>query len=856
MKQKLSFISILSFDWLATMLLTTILTIILSIGTQSSINAEELKRTFNAVPFTEVHLNDSFWAPRIEANRVVSVPHNIDWCENQTGRINNFRIAAGEKEGEFSGIYFDDSDVYKILEGFAYSLAAHPDADLKKVADSWIDLFEKSQEDDGYLMTYFKLVKPEEKWTNLASMHELYCAGHMAEAAVAYKRATGDDKFLNVNRRLIDLICKRYGNGEDQLKNVAGHEEIELALVKLYELTGERKYLEQAKFFVDCRGVAEGREKGLFGDYCQDHMPVREQSEIVGHAVRAMYLYSGATDVAGYYQDEALMNAMKRLWNNVVYRKMYLTGGIGSHASNEGFGEAFFLPNQTAYAETCAAIGLILWAHRMNLATGEAKYADVMEQAMYNGMLSGYGMNGDSYFYVNPLASKGNHHRQPFFGCACCPSNVIRVIASLPGYVYATEQSEERQKAGLEGDDVIVVNMFVQGKATIELADKIVEIEQKTNYPFDGKVKIIVKGKFKEGIDSDKASEDINVKIRIPGWVSKMSYPDEKKPEGIFFPISSTDKELQKGYANSQNFVNATNVECRAFEMPVVRMIANPNVKDDNGRVALKRGPLVYCFEQCDNDVPVDRIILPKDPEFKVEMRDNFISSENDNDATKNSPMRTVAVITCKDIKGRTLTAVPYYSWDNRAAGKMAVWVRQVGLNAETDSNWTGSDGEPILYKPLDESLLTDELPTIEQTAQFGASHQADAHSSFDGTDPNVQPKNSCDHDIPRATFWDHKGTAEWFEYDFFEPKTISKTTVYWFDDTGIGQCRVPKSWSIVYQEKEGGEWKEVETADAYSVEADKEITVQFKPVKATKIRLNVQLQENVSGGILKWNVQ
>ncbi len=789
------------------------------------LSSQELKREFNAVPFTQVRLTDSFWAPRIEVNRRISVPHNIDWCENQTGRINNFKIASGQMEGKFSGIYFDDSDVYKILEGFAYTLAAFPDKKLEATARQWIDYIAAVQEEDGYLMCYFKLVKPKEKWTNLASMHELYCAGHMAEAAVAWYRATGDDKFLKVNCRLMDLICKRYGLGAGQLINIAGHEEIELALVKLYELTGEKKYLEEAKFFIDHRGVAAGREKGLFGEYCQDNKPIREQSEIVGHAVRAMYLYAGATDIAGYYKDAELMAAMNRLWNNVTRRKMYITGGIGSHAKNEGFGEEFFLPNKSAYAETCAAIGLVLWAHRMNLATGDTQYADIMKQVMYNGMLSGYGFGGDSYFYVNPLESNGNHHRQPFFGCACCPSNVIRIIAAIPGYVYATSQSEQRKKAGLSGDDTIVVNMFVNSNATIELADGTVEISQKTDYPFEGKVEVTTTAKPKKG--KEKSKYYIVLDYTKPGEKSTVSSAvfEEKKPL------------------------------CLSYNEPmdVIRMAANPKVQDDNGRVAIMRGPLVYCFEQCDNTVPVNRIILAKDPQFKVEMRNNYISTDKDSTLTKNSPMRKVAVITCKDWQGKTLTAIPYYAWDNREAGKMNVWVYQEGLDSNLDREWTDSKGEPVLYKPLNTNLLTDQKPIITEQPSFSASFANDGNSTFDGSEPGIKPENSCDHKVPRATFWDHKGTAEWFEYEYSEPKVISQVSVYWFDDTGRGQCRVPQSWKLVYREKENGPWKEVETTDSYSVELNKEINVHIKPVKAQCLRLNIQLQKNFSGGILQW---
>ena len=810
---------------------------VVSAGALSAFAQDAPKQALREVPFTEVTLDDNFWAPRIEANRVVSVPHNIKWCETETGRINNFKIAGGLEKGDFSGIYFDDSDVYKIVEGFAYSLAAHPDPALQKKADEWIDYFGKAQQPDGYLMTYFIIGHQNERWANLASMHELYCAGHMAEAAVAYQRATGDDRFVKINRKLLDLICKRYGPNEGQLKNVAGHEEIELALVKMYQLTGDRKYLDEAKFFIDTRGVAEGREKGLFGEYCQDLIPVREQSEIVGHAVRAMYLYCGATDVAGYYKDDALMAAMRRIFTNLTRNKMYITGGIGSSRSNEGFEENFKLPNGDAYCETCAAIGMVFWSHRMNLATGEATFADYMERAAYNGFMSGYSLNGDKYFYVNPLESRGTHHREPFFGCACCPSNVIRALPSIPGYVYATAESSDN------GEDTIVVNMYATGKSTIELADKFVDVEQSTRYPYDGIVFIRTTVRMKD--ENAKATPFI-LKTRVPEWSG----------------LKGDDKGYQTRTIDPSK--DATSVIALDFPCDVVRMIANPKVQADNGRVALQRGPLVYCFEQTDNpDVRVDRIILAKDPEFKVETRKNFIQDGTTNDATRNAASRTVDVITCKDYQGRKLVAVPYCVWDNRAAGRMSVWVRQAGLDSGEDGaiaklDWTDADGAPILYRPLDASLLSDEAPTIANAeTEFSASNETDRLSTLDAENQSAKPANSGDQNSPRATWWSHKGTTEWFQYDYLKPKKVSSSTVYWFDDREIGGgCRVPASWKLQYFDDAAKKWVDVKTNDAYGVDMDKDIVVNFEEVTTSKVRLEAKLQENYSGGILRWVVK
>lgn len=799
---------------------------------------EAPKQALREVPFTDVKLSDDFWAPRIETNRLVSVPHNIKWCETETERINNFKVAGGLKDGHFGGIVYDDSDVYKIVEGFAYTLAAHPDPELKKKADEWIDYFRRAQQDDGYLMTYFIIDHPTEKWTNLAGMHELYTAGHMAEAAVAYKRSTGDDTFLKVNLALLDLICKRYGPNEGQLKNVPGHEELELALVKAYQLTGDRKYLDEAKFFIDIRGVAEGRETKLFGEYAQDHIPVREQTEIVGHAVRAMYLYSGATDVAGYFKDDELYAAMRRIYLNLTRNKMYITGGIGSSGSNEGFEGNFVLPNTTAYCETCAAIGMLFWTHRLNLATGKAEYVDVMERAAYNGFMSGYSLNGDGYFYVNPLASNGSAHREPFFSCACCPSNVTRALPSIPGYIYATAEST----AAVNGADTVVVNMYAAGKSTIELADKYVDIEQKTRYPFDGAVEITASVRMK---DENAAPTPFVLKTRVPEWSGLPADADGYAAQTI---IPSKDKP---------------SVATLNFPFEVKRMIANPNVEADAGRVALQRGPVVYCFEQVDNpDVRVDRILLAKDPEFRVETRENYIQDENTNDATRGAASRTVDVILCKDFKGRTLTAVPYCVWDNRAAGKMAVWVEQVGLETGENApvaalNWT--DGEsPILYQPLPAEILTDAIPeNSDPEFELVMSDECDPYTTFNGLNQSANPASSADLEVPRATWWPNKGTKEWLEYDFRDAKTLSSAAVYWYDDRSLnGGCAVPSEWKLLWFDESANEWVDVETTDAYGVELDRDNVVNFKEITTRRIRLEAQMQPELAGGVLRWEVK
>ncbi len=763
-------------------------------------------RRLSAVPFNDVKVQDAFWAPRLKTNREESIPHNLEWCE-KTGRISNFAKAGGLMEGNFEGIYFNDSDVHKVLEGAAYSLADHPDKKLEKIVDDVIAKMAAAQQPDGYLNSYYTLKEPDKKWTNLRVRHELYCAGHMFEAAVAHYRATGNRKYLDVAIKFADLIDKIFG--PDKRHDVPGHEEIELALVKLYELTGEERYFNLAKFFIDVRGDESKRPK-LYGKYCQDHVPVRKQDEIVGHAVRAMYLYSGVADVAGYTGDKELIDAMDRIWRSVALKKMYITGGIGVHGHGEGFSGPYALPNAAAYCETCASIGMALWNHRLNLMHADAKYADMVERAMYNGVLSGIGIDGTKYFYVNPLESSGRHHRQPFFGCACCPTNVVRFVASVPGYMYATSK------------DGIYVNLYATSTGEVLLGDRKVKLTQEANYPWDGKVKIKV--------EPDNPGE-FAIHVRFPDWCNGPAVSVAGKP--VEKPA------VKKGYAEiRRNWKSGDTIELN-LPMKVVRIEAHPNVKADAGRVALRRGPLVYCFEAVDNGGHVSDIMLAADPKFKTEHRNDLLGG--------------VTVIKCVDRSGRELTAVPYYAWDHREPGGMIVWVRQDGKSRKPDTN--GPSWKDKLYRPLDPSTLgpPTELTLLEMT-RATASHcyGSDAPSALKDEE---EPKNSCDHDIPRLTFWDHKGTKEWVQYTFPKPQKVSAVEVYWFDDERMKRhCRVPQSWKLLY--KDGDQWKEVADASSYGTELDKFNRVKFKPVETTALRMEVQLQPNFSGGILEWKVE
>ena len=774
----------------------------------AAVAAEQPHRRLTPVPFTDVKVADEFWAPRIETNRTKTVPHAFKECE-QTGRISNFAKAGGLEPGKFEGIYFNDSDVYKAIEGAAYSLSAHPDAELEKYLDGVIAKIASAQQKDGYLYSFYTVNKElDKRWTNTGAMHELYCAGHLFEGAVAHFRATGKRNFLDVAIRLADHIDSVFG--PDKRHDVPGHEEIELALVKLYEATGQERYLKLAKFFIDERGH-KGCGRKLQGQYSQDHMPVVEQSEPVGHAVRAMYLYCGTTDVAAYTEDKAYMAALDRLWASTATRKMHVTGGVGARHSGEAFGDDYELPNRTAYCETCAAIGNALWNHRMNLLTGDARYADLLERILYNGFLSGVSLDGTKFFYVNPLESPGNHHREAWFGCACCPVNVVRLVPSIPGYVYATDA------------DGIYVNLYMAGRATVKRDGGAVALRQETRYPWDGKVKLTVE---------PAKSGRFTLALRIPAWAQGETGTGDlyrmAAVQGAAGPAVSVNgkpaeaAERRGGYARVSREWQKGDVVELDLPMPVRRVYANPKVKDDAGRVALQRGPVVYCLEGADNGPALLHTYLPADASLQAEHRADLLGG--------------VTVLKGKGMTRREtgdlpadLVAVPYCAWDHRAAGPMAVWVAE----------------DPKIVRPL-------ARPTIASEGRASASYVGNG-DGLAAINDRIEPANSGDTGVPRFTWWDHRGTAEWVQYEFAKPAKISGVEVYWFDDTGRGQCRTPKSWRLLY--RAGGAWKPVEGAGDFGVAKDAFNKVAFPAVETDGLRIEVQLQPNVSGGILEWRV-
>ena len=621
------------------------------------------------VAFTEVQINDSFWLPRMETNRKVTIPFAFKKSE-ETGRIANFAKAGGLMPGKFEGRRYNDSDVFKIMEGAAYSLSLHRDAELEKYMDDLIAKVTAAQEEDGYLFTT-RTIDPEnpalgageERWSNLGSSHELYNVGHMYEAAVAYYQATGKRNLLDVALKNADFIASVFG--PDKRRGFPGHQEIEIGLAKLYRVTGDEKYLKLAKFFLDERRPE--RHKKMFSEssafsiydqdwYLQAHKPVIEQTEAVGHAVRATYMYSGMADVAALTGDEAYVKAIDTIWDNVVSRKLYVTGGIGSRHEGEAFGDDYELPNNTAYNESCAAIGNIFWNHRLFLLHGDAKYIDVLERMIYNGLLSGISFSGDLFFYPNPLESDGKYKfnqgeatRKPWFDCACCPVNFARFLPSFPGYVYA------------HTDDTLYVNLFVESNGTVKIGRNSVNVSQQTNYPWDGNVKITV--------EPEKETE-FALYIRLPGWARNEPVPSDlysfldPSEEKITLKVNSETLKLamEKGFARIRRRWKKGDVVELALPMPVQMVIANEKVKDALGKVALQRGPIVYCLEEADNKGGVLNRHLPDDLEFEVEFKPDLLEGIN---ILKSEPTA--------ELPG--LVAIPYYAWSHREIGEMIVWI-------------------------------------------------------------------------------------------------------------------------------------------------------------------------------------
>lgn len=644
-------------------IINTVLGSVATIGLVTlSAQAQLMVRRFEPVSFSQVTITDNFWKPKLDKVATATLQACITQTEQKTGRIRNFEKVARKQGEAHEGIYYDDSDVYKAIEAMAYSLKNHPDAAVQQKADEWIDKIAAAQELDGYLNTYYSLTGLDKRWTDM-ERHEDYCAGHLIEAAVAYYNTTGKRKLLDVAIRFADHIDDTF-----RVKNrpwVSGHQEIELALMRLYHLTKQDRYLKLADWFLDQRGHSYG--KGKIWDewknpkYCQDDVPVKQQKEITGHAVRAMYQYTGAADVASVTNDPGYLTAMTTVWEDVVHRNMYLTGGIGSSGHNEGFTDDFDLPNSSAYCETCASVGMVFWNQRMNLLTGESKYIDVLERSLYNGALDGLSLSGDRFFYGNPLSSAGSYGRSEWFGTACCPSNIARLVASLGDYVYGRSENG------------IWVNLFVASNTMFKFGKTDVPLQLDTNYPWDGRVKISVN-------PAKKVAYALH--IRIPGWADNVPVP------GKLYEFTNTSNskievllngkpatyQMQKGYAVIARTWQKGDVVEVKLPMDVRQVAARSDVKADQDRIALQRGPLVYCVEGVDNADKVWNLLVPAQPSFETkphQVLDEPVVAIQANLSVVEAAPDGLSIQT----KPQTVTAIPYYTWANRGKSTMQVWL-------------------------------------------------------------------------------------------------------------------------------------------------------------------------------------
>ncbi|MHC4603589.1 MAG: glycoside hydrolase family 127 protein [Planctomycetota bacterium] len=774
----------------------------------------KLKRDYNVkpVPFNKVRVKDNFWTPRLETSRKITIPYAFKKCE-ETGRIRNFEKAARLIQGKHEGIYFNDSDVYKIMEGAAYSLQVNPDTMMRLYLEKVIKIMAAAQWEDGYLFTFYSIPQrqPEKLWTNVPSIHEQYCVGHMYEGAVAHYLVTGSKAFLDIATKNADLICDVFAEGKRT--DPPGHQEIEIGLCKLYRVTGNEKYLDQAKFFLDQRGRKGNRgpkgNRGLYGKYSQDHKPVTEQTKAVGHSVRAAYLYTGMADVAALTGNMEYVKAIDTIWKDVVGTKLYITGGIGAAGGHEGFGNPYELPNMTADCETCASSANILWNHRMFLMHDDAKYIDVLERVLYNAALSGISMKGDRFFYPNPLESTGQHARSPWFGCACCPSNVARFIPSVPGYAYAHKNND------------VYVNLFISGEATIETVNNKVKLTQQTRYPWKGGVNI--------SIEPEK-SDTFTIYVRIPGWAQNRCVPSD-----LYKFLKNMNKEvtlkvngkrlslnIQRGFARIERKWQKGDTIGLNLPMPVRRVIAHREVKADRDKVALQRGPIVFCLEWPDNDGKVSNLVIPDDAKLKTEYRPDLLNAVLVITGKAQVVKRTIDgdIVPAKE---KQFTAIPYYAWAHRGRDEMTVWPAR----------------RPQAARPEPADTLTYRSKT---TASF-------VHVSLDAIKDQILPASSSDSSALQLDFWPHKNTTEWLQFEWPEKHKISSVKIYWFDDTGRGACHLPKSWKVLYRDAEGN-FKPVVNNAPYPVKKDTFNKTAFKPVKTNCIKIEIVLQEKWSAGV------
>ena len=801
------------------------------------------------VPFTQVKVTPgTFWGQRLEASRNVTIPLAFSKCESE-GRYKNFENAAAHLKDPSKvfkvngvGYSFDDTDPYKTLEGAAYILQTYPDKKLEAYCDSVIEIIASAQEPDGYLYTA-RTQNPDNphhwagdrRWVKEEDLsHELYNLGHMVEGAVAYWQATGKRRFLDVARRYADCVIREVGPNPGQACVVPGHQIAEMALARLYLATGEKKYLDEAKFLLDYRGKTTIKH-----DYSQAHKPVVEQDEAVGHAVRAAYMYAGMADVAALTGDEDYIHAIDAIWQNIVTKKLYITGGIGATASGEAFGKNYELPNMSAYCETCAAIGNVYVNYRLFLLHGESKYYDVLERTLYNGLISGVSLDGGGFFYPNPLESMGQHQRQAWFGCACCPSNICRFIPSLPGYVYAVKGGKGGK--GASSSPAVYVNLYLDNSTTLSVDGKKVALTQKTTYPWDGDITLTV--------DKNSAGR-FAMKLRIPGWVQGKVVPSDlygytdNKRLNYTVTVNGTVVENTTAVANSKlstlnskltedgyltidrKWKKGDRVQLH-FDMEPRTVRAINRVAADRGMVSVERGPLVYCAEHPDNDFDIMSALLNQQPSFRLgkgEVAGTPVTTLVTDAQTLDFNKEGKLVATDK-----VLTLIPYYAWCHRGSGKMRVWL------------------------PQDLSATNPAQPaTLASESKVSSSMRVPALSSVND---RLVPKDESDRSIPYTHWWPKKAATEWIAYEFPAEASVQSCTVYWFDDGPWGGCRVPKSWRVLWQDAQG-QWQPVRGADAYPTTKGAACTVNFTPVKTRALRLEVTLPDDNSAGVFEWIVR
>ncbi|NLE32285.1 MAG: glycoside hydrolase family 127 protein, partial [Bacteroidales bacterium] len=745
------------------------------------------------------------------------IPIALGHCYN-TGRVDNFKKAGKLIPGYFDTQFtFDDTDIYKIIEGAAYSIQMYPNAELDARMDTLIEFIRVAQEPDGYLYTARTAGKPgalhewvgAKRWEKDPDLsHELYNCGHLYEAAVAHYQATGKRSLLDIAIKNADLLVRDFGPGK--LAYEPGHQVVEMGLAKMYRATGKKEYLDLAKFFLDLKG------KGHSGEYSQTHKPVIEQDEAVGHAVRANYMYSGMADVAALTGNESYLHAIDKIWENVAGKKLYVTGGVGATGSGEAYGRNYELPNMSAYCETCAAIANVYWNYRLFLLHGESKYYDVLERTLYNGLLSGVSLEGDRFFYPNPLESVGQHSRSAWFGCACCPSNVCRFIPSVPGYVYAQK------------DEKLYVNLFMQSESELTIQKNPVHITQKTDYPWNGDVTMEL---------TPKKAKAFTLMIRIPGWAKNQPVPSDLysyvNPQTE--PVKLMVNCVETPYAIGADGYIALNRKWKkgdkvsiSFPMSVKRVKAHELVEDDLGKVSLERGPIVYCLEWPDNDEKVLNTVLednvsvsatsymPNELKGIVRLEANALSTK------KGANQEIIRV-------PKAIKAIPFYAWANRGQGEMAVWIPRTV---------EASKPEP--------------LPTISTKAKVSASTR---NRSLNTVNDGFGPAHSNDRKVPFFSLWPKNNATEWIGLTFEQPETVSSAAVYWYDDGPWGGCRIPLWWKIQYK-AEDGEWKDVTNTQEYVSKKDVLNTVTFEPVKAQDVRLLFQMPERESCALYEFEVK